>query len=232
MNKNIIIILKVLGIIALIILIGVMVYFFGIKKEEKIDKTKILEDIKKITGMDLTLMDQVIKWNTSEGELALDGKSYYYLDILKAPKLMQIFGDLDKFFKENQFKEDSHNKEVKSDEKHLIRYKKSNIVCNLSRIDTPDETSSLSVGCADINEIACNFDSDCGKECKADSDCAVKFDSCQKKTLCRNKNYKFYSECSNPSNLIKDIDFTIQNCRCENNQCEPYFPYLEPTPTP
>jgi len=232
MNKNTITILKVVGIIALIILIGAMVYFFGRNKEEKVDKTKTLEDIKKIIGMDLTLMSQVIKWNTSKGESALDGKGYYYLDLLKAPKLMQISGDLDKFFKDNEFKNDSRNKEVNSDEKTLIRYKKSNIVCNLSRIDNSDGGSSLSIGCADINEKICDFNSNCGRECKVDSDCGIRLDSCQKKTLCRNKNYKFYSECSNSSTLIKDVDLTIQKCQCKKNQCEPYFPYLQPTPTP
>jgi len=230
MNKKITIIFIV---VALIILMGGAVYYFGIKKEEKVDKTKLLEEIKKVTGMDLVLMDQVIKWNKKEGEVALDGKYYYYLDLLKAPKLMQLFEDLDKFFKENKFKKDSLNKDIDSDEKSLRWYKKSNIACYLSKIDNPpDNTSSLSVGCADLNEIMCNFDSDCGKECQTDLDCGIKFDSCQRKTLCRNKNYKFYSECPDPSTLIQDIDFKIQNCQCINNRCEPYFPYLEPTPIP
>ncbi len=230
MNKNTV--LKIFGAVFLVILIGAIIYFFGIKKEEKIDKTKILEDIKKITGMDLTLMDQVIKWNTRKGELTLDGKGYYYLDLLKAPKLMKIFEDLDKFFKDNKFEKDSRNKDVNSDEQSVIKYKKSNIVCILNRIDNKENNSSLSISCADVNEIMCNFNSNCGKECKTDSDCDIRLDSCQRKTICVNKNYKFYSECDNPSSLIKDIDFKIQKCQCIKNQCEPYFPYLQPTPTP
>jgi len=232
MNKDIIIVLKVFVVIVLIGLIGGTIYYFGIKKEEKVDKIKLLEEIKKATGIDLVLMDQVIKWNTKKGELALDGKRYYYLDLLKAPKLMQRFEDLDKFFKENKFKKDSRNKDIDSEEKSLRWYKKSNIVCYLSRVDNPDNTSSLTVGCADIADTMCHFDSDCGRECKTDSDCDIKFDSCQRKTVCRNKNYKFYNECPDPSSLIQDIDFKIQKCKCENNQCEPYFPYLEPTPAP
>jgi hypothetical protein len=231
MNKNIV--FKILGIFALIILIGAIIYFFGIKKEEKIDKIKLLEDIKKITGMDLNLMDQVIKWNARKGETSLDGKGYYYLDLLRAPKLMKIFEDLDKFFKDNKFKKDSRNKDVNSDEKSLLKYKKSNIVCILSRIDNEDNTSSLSVSCADINETICNFnDLNCGRECKIDSDCDKRLDSCQRKNVCVNKNYKFYSECSNPSSLIKDVDLTVQKCQCKDDKCEPYFPYLQSTPTP
>jgi len=232
MNKNIVIALKFFGVIVLIALTGVMVYFLGIKKEEKIEKTKILEDIKKTSGIDLASINQLIKWNTKNGELTLDGQGYHYVNLLKASELMQLFDGFNKFFNDNQFKKDSLNPETSSADKILIRYKKSNIVCNLIRIDNADNNaSSLNVGCADITDTMCNFNSNCGNECNVDSDCVVKFDSCQKKTLCRNKNYKFYNECSDSSNLIKDIDFKIQNCQCKNNQCEPYFPYLTPTPT-
>lgn len=55
--------------------------------------------------------------------------------------------------------------------------------------------------------------------CKIDKDCGIQFDTCACKTVCRNsKDYKYIDNCQK-SCKIEDTDFSIQDCKCENNKC-------------
>ncbi len=246
MNKNILI--KIIVIVVAVLILGGVIYFL-IPKEKKDDhgcnisqgyswcefkqkcvksgeedckqdkKAEILDGIKKVIGLDLNLVDSVIKWNTKDKEISLNSKGYYYLDVLKAPVIMKGFENSDNFLKQNGFSEDSYNPSINSQEKDKRVYKKDEVVCDISRVDNPNKTSSLIIGCAYLNDTVCGFSTNCGKECNVDSDCIVILDGCGRKTVCRNKNYKFYNDCLDPSSLVQDIDFSIQRCQCVENQC-------------
>jgi len=69
--------------------------------------------------------------------------------------------------------------------------------------------------------MLCNFNSDCGRECNNDSDCGLVVNGCEKKVVCRNKNYKFYHDCLNPTANVAELDTRIGSCLCLDNQCFP-----------
>ncbi len=194
-----------------------------IKKTDNCSLTTdwLIKEAKKIIGLDINIMGKAIKWNTEKGELILDAKGWYYLDVLKAEKAIKGFADLDNFFKQNNFDSDSYNPSVNSGEKDLRTYKKDKIVCQLSRIDNSGNTTSLSFFCAYENDTMCDFKANCGRECKTDNDCVIFGDGCAKRIVCRNKNYKFYSNCANPTSNINELDVDIVNCKCSDNQCVP-----------
>ena len=180
----------------------------------------VIGEVKKAIGLDLNVMKGMVKYNIESGNVALDGKGCYYSDALKAEKTIKGFSDLDNLFKERGFNGDSFNQPVDSDEKNSRIYKKDNIVCQLDRIDNPNSTTSLSVFCAYEKDAMCNFsDESCGTKCENDSDCGVLLDACKRKTVCRNINFKFYNDCSDPSTKVNDISFGINRCKCSNNQC-------------
>lgn len=186
-------------------------------------KLEILENMKQVIGMDLNLLDRVARWNNYDNkEITLDGKGFYYTDLQQSERILGIFKNVDDFLKQNGFADDPLNEQKELSKRYIDRDR--NIVANIEIIDNPNETSSLIISLADTDKIICDFDTDCGTECNEDSDCHVILDGCNKMTVCRNKNYKFFNNCSNPTSLIDEIDFKVQNCQCLENKCA----YKEP----
>ena len=108
-----------------------------------------------------------------------------------------------------------------SDKESIIKYSEGKIACELKRTDNPNDTSSLSLFCGNTDDKLCDFKSSCGKECKTDGECGLKTDGCGKRIVCRNKNYKFYNDCQNPTSNIDELDVSINSCICLENQCVP-----------
>lgn len=180
----------------------------------------VIAQAKKIIGLDLNVMKEIIKYNTENEKLALDAKGCYYLDALKAEKITKGFNDLDNFFNQNGFSGDQYNPPFATEKEAFKIYKKNNVVCQIKKADNENDTTSLSVFCANEKDTMCNFsDEACGTKCEQDSDCGVLLDSCKRKTVCRNINFKFYNDCENPSAKIDDISFGINRCKCSDNKC-------------
>ena len=241
MNKKIIIL-----IIVIIIALSAGVYFFinnrkdnngcfvnkgyswckyqdkCMKKTENCEITQgwVLEEAKKVIGMDLNIMpNEFIKWNAKGEKLAFSAKGIYFLDLLKAEKIIKGFEDWDKFLKESGFSADSDNPMITSDKENTIKYISGKIVCQLKRIDNSDNSSSLGLYCGNMDDKLCDFNSDCGKECTADSECRLIADGCAAKTVCRNKKYSFFNDCLNPTSDVSKLNMDINICGCVNNQC-------------
>lgn len=196
-----------------------------IKSEEecRLNAEWILGKGKEIIGMNLNIMpNESIKWNNSEGEIIVSAKGIYYLDLLGAEKISKAFDNWKSFLEEQGFESDSYNPESKDEKSQTIKYKKEEIVCSVEKKDNSSNSSS-SVGfyCGNISDTICGFQKDCGRECQSDSDCGLKVDGCAKKTVCRNKNYNFYNNCSNPTSKVSELNTDINGCKCVNNQCVP-----------
>lgn len=182
----------------------------------------ILDEAKKIMGLDINIMpSEVVKWNTKDGETAFSAKGFVYTDILGAEKIVKSYNGINNFLKQIGFEGDSYNLAVNSEKEKSVKYKNEKLICALSQINNPNNTSSLFLLCGDVDGMLCNFNSDCGKECQNDSDCGLAVDGCAKKVVCRNKNYKFYQDCLNPTAAVSEINTTIGSCLCLENQCVP-----------
>lgn len=214
---------KLLLLSIIVVLIAGAILFYAYKKQTpKIDKFVLtLENIKKSIGMDLNLAPSRIKWNTSEEELTLSGKGCSYLDALDSPKITELFGNIDGYLANSGFKNDSLNNDITDETSVLKRYRNEEIVCNLSKTKNPNNTSSVSVACADINKITYSFSSGKGNSCNADSECGVITDGCERARVCRNLKFEFYNDCENPTQKVQDIDFSVAKCKCESNVCVP-----------
>jgi len=195
-----------------------------VKKENECRATIdwILGEAKKVIGLDLNVMVQPTQYNVGGEQSTLNAKGIYYADAMKAVKALQGFVDLDNFFKNNGFKIDEQNPVVSNDGQDLKVYRKDKILCQLSRTDkAASSMTSLSVFCANDDDKMCDFSTTCGRQCQQDSDCGILLDACGRKTVCRNTSFNFFNNCSNPSAVINDIDFSIQHCLCVSNQCVP-----------
>lgn len=182
----------------------------------------ILNEAKKIIGLDLAIIPtEVIKWKTKNEELAFLGKGIYYTDLLKAEKVIGGFENWDEFLKKIGLESDIYNPAITSKKENVLSYGKEKIVCVLRQIDNPNNTSSLSLSCGNMDNKLCNFESDCGKECQTNDDCELRRDGCAKIIVCRNKNYQFYQNCPNPTSMIDELDLAIKECECLENQCVP-----------
>lgn len=228
---------KILTVLTFILLIlGVSAFFIfkngNLSKEGKLDL--LLESLKGVIGKELNLAPEKVVWNIKEKNLTFSGKGYLYLDGLNALKVSEIYDNLSKFLNNSGFKNDSDNMDISENGSILKKYKKDEIICNLIRQDNPNDTSSVIIACADINDIMYSFASGQGNDCKIDSECGVITDACEYKRVCRNLSYEFYNDCSNPSQLVKDIDFSIAKCQCISNQCAPKQSesLLSPSPLP
>jgi len=214
----------IIAVIIFVISASAIYFYFSKPKEEPIQKITvgdILEQAKITIGVDLNIAPEIVRWNTKDRETTMDGKGCLYTDTLKAQKLSEIFGLLDDFLKEKGFANDQYNQDINEEGNVQRKYINGEVVCNLLMVENSNNTSSAKISCANIEDLIYNFDSDDGKECAQDSDCGVLFDSCARARVCRNINYKFYNDCENPSALIKDIDFSVANCQCIDNQCVP-----------
>ncbi len=194
------------------------------KGEEDCNLTQewVLDEAKKIIGLDLNIMpNEKIQWNKKDGQMVFSARGIYYLDVLGAEKILKWFENWDYFLKETGFKTDSYNPAVTSEKETIINYIVGKIVCVLKRTDNSSNTSSLSLLCGNIDDELCNFNSACGKECKNDDDCGLTTNGCAKRIVCRNKNYKFYDDCLDPTSNLDELDISIVECVCLNNQCVP-----------
>ena len=193
-------------------------------KEEGCSLTQdwILSEAKKIVGLDLNVIPkEIVKWNTKDGEIAFSAKGIYYLDILGAEKILKWFEDWDKFLNEIGFKSDSYNPAIVSDKENIVKYSKEKIVCVLNKVDNPNDTSSLSLFCGNTDDRLYDFKSVSGKGCNADSDCGLVTNACERKIVCRNKNYEFYHDCPDPTANVSELDVDIGSCICLESQCVP-----------
>jgi len=182
----------------------------------------VLNEAKRVIGLDLAVTpNETIKWKTKDNDLAFAAKGIYYTDLLGSEKIIKGFDDWDNFLDNLGFKSDSYNPVIVSDRENISKFSKEKIVCTLTRTDNPNNTSSLSLFCGNIDDKLCDFKSACGRECKANSDCIIKLDSCEKKMVCRSKNYKFYQDCANPTTTVGELDVDIKECECFENQCVP-----------
>lgn len=214
--------LTLVFIFIIILITGAFLFYTYKDQPLKPDKLGlILEDIKKTIGMDLNLAPNRIKWNTDNEELVLSGKGCYYLDALNAPKISEMFDNLCKFFENSGFKNDTNNNDVSDESSVLKKYKKDEIVCNLSKVNNLNNTSSISVACADINKVTYSFSSEKGTNCNADSECGVITDGCKRARVCRNLKFEFYNDCENPSQKVQDVNFDVAKCQCISNVCVP-----------
>ena len=194
------------------------------KGEEDCNLTQewVLDEAKKIIGLDLNIIpNEKIKWNRKEGQLVFSAKAIYYLDVLGAEKTLKGFEDWDKFLNKTGFKTNLDNPPITSSQEMVLNYTREGIACVLKRTDNPGNTSSLSLFCGNIEDELCSFNSDCGKECKSDNDCGLTTNGCAKRIVCRNKNYKFYDDCLDPTSNLDELDISIVECACLNNQCLP-----------
>jgi len=212
----------ILATLIIILAIGAGLFYFLKNEAQKTDKLSlILNGAKKATSMDLNLAPEKIKWNTEKGEIVLSGKGGMYLDALNSVKIEKLFNNLDVFFKNSGFKNDPNNDDIVEENMLLKKYKNGEVVCNLIKKNNPNSTSSLIFACANFNNTAFSFSSGKGTDCVADSDCGTLTDGCKRERVCRNLKYYFYNNCLNPSQLIKDIDFSTAKCQCVSNQCVP-----------
>jgi len=177
------------------------------------EKTKLLSAVGGVFGMELGLIPRVFDWENNGKKVYLDGKGYYYTDILDSEKIKSVWAGLNNYFSQNGFSKET------SDGKSPVVYKKDNIVCNLDKITNPNKTSSISASCAYDDGVICDTATDCGTECDNDEQCGAKLDACSKKTVCKNMGFKFFYNCLNPTNDASKIDFTIQSCKCEDRKC-------------
>jgi len=193
-------------------------------KEEDCNLTQdwILNEAKKIIGLDLSVMpNETVKWKTKDEDLVFSAKGIYYTDLLKAEKVTKGFEDWDNFLKKLGFKTDPYNPAIASDKENISKYTKEKIICVLTRTDNPNSTSSLSLFCGNTDNKLCYFNSNCGRECGGDNNCGLVLDGCRKRIVCRNKNYKFYQDCQNPTAIVNELDVDINKCQCLENQCVP-----------
>ncbi|MCH8741610.1 hypothetical protein IH779_01800 [Patescibacteria group bacterium] len=182
----------------------------------------ILSEAKKIIGLDLNVIPkETVKWNTREEEVAFSAKGIYYLDVLRAEKILKGFEDWDKFLNETGFEIDLYNPAVTDGKEMILNYTKGKIACVLSKVDNPNDTSSLSLFCGNPDDRLYNFKSDFGKGCNVDTDCGLIPDGCRKIIVCRSKNYEFYQDCANPTVKVSELDVDINSCECFDNQCVP-----------
>jgi len=54
--------------------------------------------------------------------------------------------------------------------------------------------------------------------CEFDSDCITTLNTCNCKLVCRNKQFKYFDNCLKAC-MVQEMDFTVQECQCQNNQC-------------
>ncbi len=216
---------KKIALVIIIAFIGVLAfYFFNSPQPQepvKITPEFMAEKMKNVIGIDFNIMPLRAVWNNGTEEITLTGKGYYYTDKKESIELDKQFGIFDDLFTKEGFLGDEFNPKMDEGGEKLNKYKKDNLVCNLSIIDNENNTSSLAAVCADIDAITYSFGSGKGVDCNTDSDCELIFDGCQSARVCRNKNYIFYNDCDNPSQLVKDIDFSTAGCKCVENQCIP-----------
>ena len=182
----------------------------------------ILKEANKTIGLDINIMpDQAIKFTTKDGEISFAGKGIYYTDLLRAPKLIERFGQLNQLLQKLEFTTDELNPAIKTDGADLIKYKKDTLVCMVGRTDNPNQTSSLSLYCGQMQDVLCNFNTSCGRSCNTDTDCGLLVNGCDRKMVCRSRSSKFYNDCPNPTAVADDLDVSINGCACVNNQCVP-----------
>lgn len=220
--------------ISTIILIATAVVLINLpKNQEPVDKlSTVLADSKKVLGMDLNLSPERVKWNTNGKEMIYSGKGCSYLDALNAPKISDLFNNVCNFLETSGFKNNPENSDINDADSTTKRYIKDEIVCNIAKKNNSNSTSSISLACANVNNIAYNFNTGEGSECQIDSDCGVFTDACDHKRVCRNLKYDFYNTCSNPSQKVQDIDFSVSKCQCINNQCSAKKSAVTPTILP
>lgn len=240
-----------LGLAIIIFIIAIAFYYQGIRTNKKdgsgcfvnkgeswcelkgkcIDKGEscgltadwILGEAKKILGMNLNIMpNETIKWNAKDGkESAFSSKGVYYLDAYKSEKVLKGFSDINKFLQDIGMKTDESNPPINAEKEKTVKYAKDSIICALSQSNNGASSSSISLFCGNEGEILCSFNSDCGRDCETDSDCALITNGCEKKTVCRNKTGKFYNDCLNPTANVDLLDLDINECSCVENKCQP-----------
>lgn len=250
MNQNFLVKI-VIALIIILILIGIGVYQFVIfpnkkdshgclinkgylwcdiknkciengKEKCEISSDWILGEGKKIIGLNLNIMpDETVKWKTKDGEAAFPADGIYYMDVLNAEKITKWFDDLIKFLFGIGMKKDALNPEVFDEKENTLYFVKDKNACVLRNIDNPNQTSSLSLFCGNLDETLCNYNSSCGRACQTDSDCGFFTNGCAKRIVCRNKNAKFYNDCLNATSRVDELDIDINSCICLDNQCVP-----------
>ncbi len=192
-------------------------------------KEWILGEAKKIVGLDLNVLpDKAIEFNTENGKIAFLSKGIYYLDELKAKKVIESFGNVKDFLQGIGFQADSFNPVTQDENQDLIKYKKDDLICVIGRVDNPNNTSSFSLFCGNPEDKLCNFNASCGRSCQSDNDCALITNGCAKKIVCRTKGIKFYHDCENPTSVVSELDTRITECACLENQCVPKNENLRP----
>lgn len=249
MNKNILI--KIIFVAIIILILGGIIYYLILVPNQKdshgclinkgyswcdfknqcvkegesdcaLSAEWILNEAKKIIGLDLSVIpNETVKWKTKEGEIAFSAQGIYYADLLKAEKVIKGFEDLEKFLNTIGFKTDVYNLPIVSDKENIVKYSKEKIACALSRINNPNDTSSLSLFCGNPNDRLYDFKSAYGKGCNVDPDCGLVTNACERRIVCRNKNDKFYNDCPNPTAKVSELDVDINSCLCLENQCVP-----------
>lgn len=182
----------------------------------------IIKEAKKIMGLDINIMpNQFIKWNTENEKIAFVAKGFVYTDVFESEKIIKLYNQISTLLKQSGLQENNYNPAVDNEKEKSSKYKKEEIVCALTRTNNTNNSSSLLFLCGDINERLYTFDSSYGRECGNDSDCGLVVNGCEKKVVCRNRNYKFYHDCLNPTANVDKLDTRIGECLCLENQCVP-----------
>lgn len=205
-----------------ILIAGALLFYVYKRQTPEIDKLILtLENIKKTIGIDLNLAPSRVKWNNGNEELTLSGKGGLYLDSLNSSKITEVFSNIDGYLLNSGFSNDPYNSDINDKISSLKKYKKDEIVCNLEKINNPNNTSSVNIACADVNKITYSFSSEKGTSCNENSECGVITDGCKRARVCRNLKFEFYNDCESPSQKIQDVDFSVAKCQCVSNQCVP-----------
>jgi len=181
---------------------------------------KLLDKAVNTIGMNLTLMNQVIKFNSEKEHLAFNAKGYYFSDLQNAEKIIKGFEDLENLLKENNFAENNLNKTIETESKIQKMFLKEGLACELAKSDNPNQTSSVSIFCADLKDRVYDISSDIGKDCISDSECVVITDGCKRELVCKSNKYKYFNNCLNPTAEVDAIkNANLGGCLCQNNKC-------------
>lgn len=179
----------------------------------------------------LSNVNQIVKWGTKDGILDFNGQGGTYVDLTKSPVLMKLIDGCENYLLKNGFSKDNYNSNVTTNTTDIRRLKNNDIICNISRTDNPNQTSTMLLACASVKNPVYDITSNFGANCNTDADCGVRFDSQNCKNVCKNVSFKYFNE-SPKACIINETNFDIQDCKCENNLCVRKLKNMFVTPTP
>ena len=127
-----------------------------VKEDEAYQLAAVLASLV-ITDNKILLTKENVDWNTADGALVLNGFGLGYGDVIdKAAEMDQKFRAIENYLKDQGFATDPYNAGSGTPTRQSYRYKKGDIVCNLSRTDIEEKGSAeVELSCATMEEELC-----------------------------------------------------------------------------